>query len=241
MRTAERRARLLQICRWLLALGDCIDPQHEIIRKMVVRFEESPSFDWRTVPVDFPEANEAIARDENFSDDLAEQEREEARALQKQFVKLYDDAKPAFDRLFKSGTENIPVSVSELVKRLQMPGGAFWTLAGRLYSRVGKITPDEATMRKFTDICDPFRSLMIALCAAQYDRCIRPQHVGPSLRSGRNDTMMAICLPYCDEFITADPRQLACYKEIVSISGLNTTVKSYEDFRKRLLVDATNA
>src|SRR6266478_8749428 len=158
----ERRARLLQICRWLLASGDCIVPQHEIIRKMVVRFEESPSFDWRTVPVDFPEANEAIARDENFSDDLAEQEREEARALQKQFVKLYDDAKPAFDRLFKSGTENIPVSVSELVKRLQMPGGAFWTLAGRLYSRVGKITPDEATMRKFTDICAPFRSLMIA-------------------------------------------------------------------------------
>lgn len=121
---------------------------------------------------------------------------------------------------------------------MQAPGGAFWTLAGRLYSRVGKHTPDEATIRRFTNDCDPFRALMIALCAAQYDRCIRPQHVDPSLRSGRNDTMMAICLPYCDEFVTADPKQSASYKEVVSIAGLNTSMKSYEDFRKGLLVDA---
>src|SRR5208282_5671598 len=50
----ERRAQLLRTCRLLLSSGDCIDPQHEIIRKMVARFEESPSFNWRTVPVDFP-------------------------------------------------------------------------------------------------------------------------------------------------------------------------------------------
>lgn len=231
-----RRAQLLRICRLLLSSGDCIDPQHEIIRKMVTRFEESLSFNWRMVRVDFPEAENEIAREENFSDDLAEQEREEARALHNQFVKVYDDAKPAFDKLFKNGTKKTPVNVSQLVARLQMPGGAFWTLAGGLYSRVGKLPPDETTIRKFSEGCDPFRALMIALCAAQYDRCIRPQDVGPSLRSGRNDTLMAVCLPYCHQFVTADPRQLACYKEVVSVAGLDVTVNSYEEFRNGFLV-----
>jgi hypothetical protein len=237
----ERRVQLLRICRLLLSSGDCIDPQHEIIRKMVARFEESLSFNWRMIPVDFPEVQSEIAREENFSDDLAVQEREETRALDKQFLKVYEDAKPAFDRLFKNCADKTPVNVSELVARLQIPGGAFWTIAGGLYSRVGKLPPDETTVRRFTEGCDPFRALMIALCAAQYDRCIRPQNVGPSLRSGRNDTFMAVCLPYCHQFVTADPRQLACYKEVVSIAGLDVTVKSYEEFRNGFLLIGTTA
>lgn len=48
--------------------------------------------------------------------------------------------------------------------------------------------------------------------------------------------MMAVCLPYCDQFVTADPRQLPAYREVVSIGGLNTTLKSYEEFRNGLIV-----
>lgn len=235
-RDRKRRGQLLEICRQLMSSGDCIDPPHEIIRKTVLHFEESKILNWTNVSVDFPEAQDKIAREENFSDDLADQEREELRALEKQFVKIYEEAKSAFDRLFNDGTTRTPGSVSELVARLQMPGGAFWALAIGLYSRVGKLQPDETTVRRFTDGCDPFRALMIAFCAVQYDRCVKPQNVGPSLRTGRVDTFMASCLPYCHQFVTADPRQLACYKEVVSVAGLDATVKSYGEFRSGLLV-----
>jgi len=77
---------------------------------------------------------------------------------------------------------------------------------------------------------------MLALCAAQFDRCVRPQNVGPSLRAGRNDTFMSVCLPYCDNFVTDDPSQLACYREVLSIAGLDVVVSSYEGFRKGFLV-----
>ncbi|HXP70925.1 MAG TPA: hypothetical protein VOA88_16705 [Candidatus Dormibacteraeota bacterium] len=228
---ADRRRKLLRICGLLLSAGDCIDPQHEILRKMVAEFEATPSFDWRKVRVDFPEAQVEIARRENFSDEEARQEREENEKLKDQFARVYEDAKPHFDRLFSSGAENPPRNVAELVARLQIPGGAFWTLAGNIYARVGKKSPDEALMRKFVAACDPFRALMVAFIAAQYDLCLRPERVGPSFRSGRNDTLMAICLPYCHQFVTNDKGQLACYRAVASVADLDVAVRSYEDFR----------
>lgn len=228
---ADRRRKLLRVCGLLLSVGHCIDPQHEILRKMVAEFEAAPSFDWRKVPIDFPEAQVAIARGEYSGDDDARQEREENEKLKDQFAQVYEDAKPHFDRLFPSGAKNWPRNVAELVAHLQIPGGAFWTLAGNLYARVGKKSPDEALMRKFVAECDPFRAILVAFVAAQYDLCIRPECVGPSFRSGRNDTMMAICLPYCDQFVTNDKGQLACYRAVASVVGLDVTVRSYEEFR----------
>jgi len=226
----DRRERLLSVTRSLLAGGDCIDPQHEIIRKMVARFEEDPSFDWREVAVDFPEAQVEIAGNLNFDDELAKEERESSRSLEAQFAEVFEIAKPAFDRLFEKNAVNRPRTVSELVTRLQ-EGGAFWSLAQRLYDRVAKYPADLDTIQRFVAACDPFRVLIIAVCVAQFDRTIRRS--GPSLRSGRNDTFMAVCLPYCHHFITADARQLSCYREIVSTS--NVALKSYTEFRDGLL------
>jgi hypothetical protein len=232
---SDRRQLLLRTCnRMLTSSGDCIDPQHEIIRKMVERFEAGPSFDWRKVDVRFVEAENEIARLDYFTDELAAEEREEARTNNKVFLRVFDDAKPAFDRLFTSGTEKIPESARELVARLQIERGAFWTLAGNLYARVGKNPTDESLMRKFVAECDPFRSQMIAFIVVQYDRCVRPQNVGPSLRTGRNDTFMASCLPYCHYFVTDDATQLACYREVAAIADIGITLSSYEDFRERL-------
>jgi hypothetical protein len=238
---AERRRKLHRVCRLLLSAGDCIDPQHEIIEKMVAQFELASSFDWREVSVEFPTARDEIARRENFSDEEAKQEREQQEELKKQFVQVYDNAKPAFDRLFKGGVEKVPRNLAELVARLQIPEGAFWTLAGNLYARVGKKPSDEALMRQFTVECDPFRALLIALCAAQYDLCLRPERVGPSFRSGRNDTLMAICLPYCHQFVTNDTGQLACYREIVLVAGLEVAIRSYEEFRNGFSVMGATA
>lgn len=236
----DRRRQLARLCRRLLLHGDYIDPQNVLLEKLVRSFEEHSTFDWASVDVTFPEAVEGISHEETLNDELARQEREESRDCEKQFVQIYDNAKPAFDRLFHGSTER-PKTLGELVARLEIPGGAFWTLAANLYARVGKRPPDETTMRKFTDECDPFRALMIALCAAQYDRCVRPQHLTPSLRSGRNDTFMAVCLPYCHQFITNDPRQLACYREVISVADLQVTASSYEEFQNALFLRGETA
>jgi hypothetical protein len=227
----DRRRKLLHVCRQLLSAGDCIDPQHEILRKMVAEFEATTSFDWRSVRVDFPEAQVELARRENFADEEAAEERAENEKLKNQFAKVYEDAKPHFDRLFASGAANPPRNVAELVARFQISGGAFWTLAGRLYERVGKKSPDEELIGRFVAACDPFRALMIAFNAAQYDLCLRPERVGPSFKSGRNDTLMAICLPYCHQFVMNDKGQLACYRALASVAGLDVVVRSYEEFR----------
>jgi hypothetical protein len=177
------------------------------------------------------EAKDEIARRDNFSDEEARQEREENEKLKEQFARVFADAKPHFDRISSSGTEKPPRNVAELVARFQIPGGAFWSLSANIYGRVGKKPADEALMRRFVAECDPFRALMIAFCAAQYDLCLRPVRVGPSFRSGRNDTLMAVCLPYCHQFVTSDSGQLACYRAVASIAGVEVAVRSYEEFR----------
>jgi hypothetical protein len=228
----ERRRKLLGVCRRLLCSGDCIDPQREIIRKLVARFEQPLPFDWTEVDVRFRNAENEIARRDNFSDELAEKEREDARACERVFNKIYDDAKPAF----AAATDQPPTSVAEWVAQLQPKGGPFWTFARKLYEYVAKKPADEPTIRKFVAECPPFHAWMIALHAAQWDRCLRPPNVGPSLRSERNDTIMSICLPYCNQFVTNDHRQLACYREVVSICRLDVIVCSYEEFRSGLLL-----
>jgi hypothetical protein len=231
----DRRRKLLRVCRLLLPAGDCIDPQNAILEKMIGDFEANTAFDWRNVSIDFPEAKNELGGRETFSDEEATQEREENETLKDRFARMFSDAKPHFDRIFSGGAEKPPRNVADLVARFQIPGGAFWSLSGNIYARVGKKPPDEMLMRKFVAECDPFRALMIALCAAQYDICLRPERVGPSFRSGRNDTLMAVCLPYCHQFVTNDKGQLACYRAVASVAGIDVTVRSYEEFRDRLL------
>lgn len=235
--SGARRKHLLRVCRrLLLSAGDCIEPHGEIIKAMVARFEKSQPLDLTHVDPRMEEAENEILRAENFDDELATMEREEGRAHNKVFVGVYSDAKAAFDELATSGIK-MPCDVAELVSQLQQ-GGAFWTLARNLYERVATIPADDATIKRFYADCEPFRALMIAIFAAQFDRCIRPSTEGPSLKSGRNDTFMATCLPYCDQFVTNDAGQFACYREVVFLAGLDVTVRSFEEFRNGFFIPA---
>jgi hypothetical protein len=227
--SGERRKELLRVCRKLLSVGDCVEPQHEIIRIMVARFENSLPLGLADVNLRMKDAEDEILRAETFDDTLATQEREEGRANDKVFRDAYNGARRPFDKLAATGTR-MPRSVSELISQLQQ-GGAFWILVRNLYERVATKPADDATVKRFYAECEPFRALMIALFAAQYDRCIRGTSDNRSLKAGRNDTFMATCLPYCDEFITSDAGQLACYREVVALAGFNVTIRLFEDFR----------
>jgi hypothetical protein len=180
------------------------------------------------------EAENEILAQENFDDDLAKQEREESRSHDKVFVSVYASARAAFDTVAASGAQ-MPRGVAELIMLLQS-SGAFWTLAKGLYDRVAKKPADDATIRRFHGECEPFRAIMVALFAAQYDRCIRSSKQSPSPKTGRNDTFMATCLPYCDQVITNDIGQMWCYREVVSVVGLDVAIRSYDEFCERLFV-----
>lgn len=133
----DRRRKLLDVCRRLLPSGDCIDPTGEIIRKMVAGFERGARFDWQAVDVGFPEAEQEIARQENFPDDLAKVVREEARTYAKTFDKVYADARPNFDKVFVVGGKDRPANVSQLASGLKKEG-QYWAIATNLYERVAE-------------------------------------------------------------------------------------------------------
>jgi hypothetical protein len=227
--SGERRKQLLRVCRRLLAsAGDCIEPYDEIFKIMVLRFEQSLPLGLQYVNLRMQEAEKEIFRQENFDDETAAQEREHNRSQEKVFIGIYAQARIHFDKLAAGGTR-MPASVSELISQLQA-SGAFWEMAKDIYGRVATRPADDSIIRRFYDECEPFRVLMIAIFAAQYDRCIRPLGEGPSLKSGRNDTFMAASLPYCEQFVTNDDGQLTCYREVLAVAGLNVTVRSYDEF-----------
>jgi hypothetical protein len=231
-----RRKELLRVCRRLLrSAGDCIEPHHEILKTMVARFEKSLPLGVQHVNLRMVEAENEICSQENFDDELSTQEREEGRVGNKKFDGAYAGARAAFDKVAGLKMAN---GVAELVYQLQQ-GGAFWVFARNLYERVATKAVEDATIQKFYAQCEAFRVLMIAVFAAEYDRCIRQPSDGRSLRAGRIDTFMVTCLPYCDEFITNDDGQLACYAEVISVAEIKkVTIRSYEDFRNGFSVGA---
>src|SRR5579884_3115632 len=94
--------------------------------------------------------------------------------------------------------------------------------------------PDRSTVRRFVEACPPFRALVLAVCLAQYEHCIKEPNSGPSYRAGCSDLLMAVYLPYCDQFVTGDHRQERCLTEIGKVAGLTTEIRSYEAFRSQL-------
>jgi hypothetical protein len=88
------------------------------------------------------------------------------------------------------------------------------------------------------DACPPFRAIVYALLLAWYDRSVRERHTGEKFRAGRLDLFMAVYLPYCDRFITAEiyGEQERCLREVARAAGLHTVVGSYDDFCNGMLV-----
>jgi hypothetical protein len=234
--SADRRQRLLGICRRLLSAGDCILPHHLLVEKLIADFQKAMPFEWESISMRFPEYEDEIARQEIINDQLAKEQRDHLRSSQSAFAKIFEEARPEFEKLYQGGGLKRPVTFRELVTRLQKRGGAFWGLGIDFYKRLAKDRPDEPTIRKFIDDCPPFRALILAICVAEYERCIRDRKTGPSFRAGRLDLFMSVYLPYCDHFVTADQRQQRCLTEVASEGNLSVQVRSYDHFRKSLSV-----
>jgi len=225
----ERREHLFGVCKQLLTSGDCLLPVGKLLQKLVRAFDtDAAGFKWDNVDVRLDEAVEAAVRSAAISDELSKAAWEEAGPMNQQFESMLRDTKPAFDSVFASNPAARPGSVGELIGGLQR-GGQYWKIAGSLYDSIAGRSADEGTVHKFWDRSPPFQCLMGALCAALYDRSVRPPNTPGSLKAGWADTFMAVYLPYCDQFVTADSGQLACYREVAKLYVPDLTLRSWDD------------
>jgi hypothetical protein len=235
---AGERDQLLDVCREFLESDstEIIRPFHELTGNLIVEFEKRGSCDWERVPLRLPEYEREVALQELIDDELSNVQREHAAQAKAEFEAVFCNARPHFEEIFKAGTEARPSSVAELVSRLQVKGGAFWGFGMELYERPANRRPHEETIRRFVDSCPPFHALLLALCVAQYDRCIRElQQIEPF--AGRNDLFMSVYLPYCDEFVSDDRGQQRCLREVASLAKLPVKVCWFREFRDRFSVN----
>ncbi|HVA00080.1 MAG TPA: hypothetical protein VMV34_00340 [Terriglobia bacterium] len=231
-----RREHLFGICKQLLTSGDCLLPVGELLRMLIQAFDRDTStFEWSEVDVRLEEAVEAAVRSAVIGDDQSAAAREEAEPMKQLFKRMLDDTKPAFDKVFAANPSARPESVGELIGGLQR-GGQFWKITRSLYDRIAGHSADGGAARNFWDRSAPFQCLMGALCAALYDRNVRLPNTPRSLKAGWADTFMAVYLPYCDQFVSADGGQLACYREVAQLYVPSLTVRSWCDLRGALCV-----
>jgi len=219
------RQYVIRECGSLLRSGDCILPHHEILRLIVQRFEQGLPLDLDHVDVRMPEAQDGILND-TFDDVLSAQERQENFDNEKIFESCYREIKT-------SRGDPIPRSLSEFIKATQAHG-IFWSVAKNIYNRVAATPATDMGIQEFYAKCEPFRALMVAIWAQVYNK-VKPAGVS-RMKAGRNDTFMAMSLPFCDEFVTRDKSMLVCYREIVAAAGLNVTVRSLDEFIGQFLI-----
>jgi hypothetical protein len=94
-------------------------------------------------------------------------------------------------------------------------------------------------MQNFIDPCPPFRALIHAMLMSWYNLSVRDDKC-ERFEAGRNDMFMAVHLPYCDKFVTAEVsgEQEKCLREVALVAGLETEILSYDDFHDGFLVTA---
>ncbi len=96
----------------------------------------------------------------------------------------------------------------------------------------------ENVVKHFLENCPPVRALVYALLMRWYHRALRDPQTGERYAAQCSDLFMAVHLPYCDKFVSAEGKgaQAKCLREVTAVAGLQTEILSYEDFCNSFLV-----
>lgn len=231
-RDGQERRRLLDVCKRLLTSGNCIMPFQWIVEEQAKAYQRDPSgYEWRRLNVPFKEGESEIARQEIIHS-LSEETRANQKAWEKQFQQIYRDAKNAFQTLFEA-SEKRP-SLREVTDKLLAEGGAHLAIGADLVERATGACISEADTKDFMERCPPFKALLMALCFAQYDRCIRSEREQSLGKAGRVDMLSAVYLPYCRTYVTNDEGQCKALNAVAELMHAEVGVVLYEDFKKQL-------
>ncbi len=240
---ASKRAALFASCRRLQAgPHDCIYPHNELLRRLIVEHAKKPGdFDWRAVDVRAHEYEREVNRGEVITDDgLSAEQLQSAREVEKAYEKMFSDLRPKLEKVFAAHGQAPPPTFKAVLPLVQATGGLAWSIGKLLYDRASDTDASEATIREFMSVCPPSRAIVYAILLSWYDRSLRDRHTGERFRCRRSDLFMAACLPYCDQFVTAEVNgeQERCLREVASAANLNVEVRSYDDFCASFLVTA---
>ena len=237
-----KRAALFAYCSRIQdGLSECIYPHNELIKRMVVEHHKNPAaFDWKTVDVKAREYERAIRTRELVDDEaLSAEQRADLKARRKEYEDMWAGLRPELEAVFKKHGEAPPPTFREGVARMQSEGNLIWHMGKLLYDRAAETDASEATIKEFMEASPPFRALIYAMLLSWYDRAVRDEK-GEKFEAGRNDLFMAVHLPYCDKFVTAEKygEQERCLREVAFVAGLETEILSYDDFCNSFLVTA---
>jgi len=227
----ERKA-LFELFKRLLRSGNCLMPFNWIIEEQAKAYQADPvAYDWTRLNIRCAPAEVEISR-QKFVHSISDETRGSQRAWEKQFVQIFRDAKPAFQAIFDAETTR--PSLHAVTERLLAPGGAHLAIGAGLVERATGTCPSEDETKNFVDRCPPFKALLVALCFAQYDRCIRAEGE-PSLgKAGRVDMFSAVYLAYCRVFVTNDEGQCRALKSVAQLMGVDVSLQLYADFKADL-------
>jgi hypothetical protein len=229
-----KRKAILDVLKLLLSSGaKCVMPFNWIIEEQAKAYQrDAKGYDWRRLNIRIKAAEIEVARQE-FMHTLSDQTRREMKQWNRQFLKIFRDAKPAFQALFIPG--KVRPSIREVTEKLMSEGGAHLEIGANLYERAVGSRPNQTQTKDFVDRCPPFRALLIALCFAQYDTCIRDEKKQSLGKAGRNDMFSAVYLPYCKVFVTADDGHCKAMRTVAELCGIECAVQTYDEFRSALV------
>lgn len=219
---------------------DCIHPHNELLRLLILaNSKKSSGFDWKSVNVRATDYERGISQRELIGDEqLSADQRRERLARAKEYEKMFSGPRAEIEKVFTAHGEAPPGTFKQAIVRLQGgEGSLIWGMGKLLYDRAAGTNVSEATIREFMDCCPPFRALIYALLLSWYDRGVRDRQTGEKFAAGRNDMFMAVYLPCCDHFVTAEIRgeQEKCLRAVTSVANLESKVLSYDGFCDSLL------
>lgn len=244
MATPERETRtrlIASVGRLMNGPHDCLLTQNEIVSRLIRAYEADPvGFQWERVDITSPEYTAELTRRTLTADDVvAEYVCKSLNELSNQSEQTFSDLRRELEKIYQGHGAQRPLTFGEEIPRVIGESGLFWDIAKDSYDYAAGTSPsDEMTIRHFVEACPPFRCAIYAILMAWYDRSLREYRGGERFPAGRNDLFMAIYLPYCNQFISAEKKgqQGKCLAEVARLANVATLVRSYDDFCSGLLV-----
>lgn len=229
---AQDREALVQRCVRLLAGGQCLWPHHWITRLLIRGYlSNREAFDWQQVNIRAQALEQALIR-RNYTDQVCEEQRKLQFASEEKYKRNWNALRPRLAPILKKlKSSQKPVSYSQAARIAEMTGGVLWGIGAEIFRSETGISLSDDEVSDFMNACPPFRALCYAGVGSWYDRALGPTHKKRA-KIGRNDTMMACYLPYCDKFIARDWPQVNRFREIAALADIKCEVLSYHEFRE---------
>ena len=164
-------------------------------------------------------------------EDLIAEHRKNHFARLNGFKPMFKQFRAELQLMFEANGEVRPKTFEEYLDSVEKSDRKLVAgLCKGMYNRVAGIDVSKELFLEFLKVCPPFRALNYAMEMFYFDGSVGHENE-ERFSAGCNDLLMAIYLPYCHKFVTADRMQEKCLRKIASVSGLRTEIISYDNFR----------